>query len=105
MLNMQGLQPAGSPRQAVRQPPRLMEGKALRGGRTAEQSPCPSAEGRRVRACAGMCGTQPTWMTSPSARSDSRKSLALRALPSCMPFLGPAPALGFSDAESGLREA
>ena len=48
---------------------------------------------------------QPTWMTSPSARRDSRKSLALRALPSCMPFLGPAPTLGFSDAESGLREA
>ena len=102
MLNMQGLQPAGSPRQAVRQPPRLMEGKALRGGRTAEQSPCTAAEGMHMHACAP---AQPTWMTSPSARSDSRKSLALRALPSCMPFLGPAPALGFSDAESGLREA
>ncbi len=29
--------------------------------------------------------------TSPSARSESRKSLAFLALPSCMPFLGRAP--------------
>ncbi len=48
-------------------------------------------------------GQQLTWMTSPSARRDSKKSLAFRALPSCMPFFGAAPALGLSEDVSGLQ--
>ncbi len=54
----------------------------------------------------GQCkvpGQRLTWMTSPSARRDSRKSLAFRALPSCMPFFGAAPALGLSEDASGLQ--